>query len=292
MDRNRTGNSRLGLKGSWRCGIRCRYLTNFAFNNQQDESRSKVRRRNVCSQTNELLRAENSQRDCCLGVGIGSLESTASRAAFATSGASGYPILMDLSAQQNPQPVLSYAAQPTPWVVAIWCRVAAVVLMALGLERVAGSLAYDIYGLSGGRPPNVLYLFAYTLSTLVQPVFAWICWRRAPYLAMRMTHDLQVEVQTHTLAGSKYLVHVALLLIGVYQLSEALPNMVIRLQTVQLGRIHNLSNLPWGELAMPLMRVCIGLLLIILNRAIGSYLVGFTVPIANHETAVIEGPQG
>jgi len=158
--------------------------------------------------------------------------------------------------EQIPQQVLSYAVQdPSPNVV-VWCRLVAIAMLGMGIERFAELVGYFVMVQRIAARPDYFTALPLIAVCLVWPLLAWYCWSRAPKLAVRLSDDLASSTPTETegrVIPNQILV-VAVLALGLYQFSEAVPTLTSILIN-HTRTVHNLSQLPWQEMTVPLVRL-------------------------------------
>jgi hypothetical protein len=169
---------------------------------------------------------------------------------------------------ENPQPVLGYALHKPSANVIVWCRLLAVAMFAYGIEQFVSLSGYLLLQLSQGATVRFNIAMQGAAVIVVWPVLGWYCWSHAPDLAMRVsrgTSDDDVDESDRS-QKSDDLLTVALMTLGVYQFVEGLPLLVLRLSQSGHRISHSLADLPWADMADPLVRLAIGALLIFGNR--------------------------
>jgi hypothetical protein len=168
--------------------------------------------------------------------------------------------------EEAPRQVLGYSNQaPSPNIV-IWCRLLAIGMLALGIERFAELLTYAFVG---NRYRMTYVVMSLAVATL-WPAIAWYCWVQAPVLAMRISRGSATSTGAENTDVSTEILSVSLLVLGVYEVMESLSFVTM---IVPVGQsFHNLSDLPWGGMFGPLLRLAIGLALIFRNHVATAYL--------------------
>jgi hypothetical protein len=97
---------------------------------------------------------------------------------------------------------------------------------------------------------------------------AWICWSRAPQLAIKISRGTHVETSTDTAKiRVNEILSVSLSVLGVYEVGEAIQLLNI-IFNINFAAVINLSYLPWHQLAEPLARLAFGTFLIFGNHRI------------------------
>ena len=177
------------------------------------------------------------------------------------------------NSQGIPQPVLAYAQHKASPIVIVWCRLLALVMFGYGIEQVTSFVGYLLLELSRGMRLQFDISLESAVVAAVWPVLGWYCWSHAPELAERIVRGSAADTQddparSHT--GDEILSS-ALLTLGAYEFVEGIPLLVRSLSRSQKV-VHSLADLPWAEMADPLVRLGIGALLIFGNRMIGGYL--------------------
>jgi hypothetical protein len=175
----------------------------------------------------------------------------------------------NVSADESPIPAtLSYAPVLPPQNVVVWCRLLAIGLLAMGIERVITAGVFLIMDFTGGmgRIASLPYALEMVSMALVWPVMAWICWSRAPQLAIKITRGTHAETSTDAAKiRVNEILSVSLLVLGLYEVGEAIPLLKI-IFGLTFASIVNLSYLPWKEFAGPLARLGFGTFLIFRNH--------------------------
>ena len=180
------------------------------------------------------------------------------------------------SAAVEPQAVLGYAVSSAPTNIVIWCRLLAIGMLGYGVERIATIAIFLIGELMGSPGPGRFDLVSFVGTCavcLIWPLMAWYCWARAPQLALRISNGAAADSigPSSTSHGGNEILCVALLTLGAYQLSEAMPTLAT-VFILSFRRIHDLSDLPWRDMTVPLVRSGLGALLIFGNHKVLAYL--------------------
>jgi len=131
--------------------------------------------------------------------------------------------------------VIGYATPTTnmpPTFAVVWCRILALWMLAWGLYTGATFVALGLYflfniGVRQSYPQLLPILTSQGLPGALWLLMAWYCWRKAPDLARRMTQN-QDQDQNLSARGmtAEELLHIVLMGIGVYLLSDGLPMLV------------------------------------------------------------------
>ena len=166
----------------------------------------------------------------------------------------------------SPQQVLGYAAaDPSPNVI-VWCRLLAIVMLFTGVERFA-EVGYFIFDqLHSSRQDWSAILISIAVC-LVWPLMGWYLWNHAPKLAIRLTDDTGPRdlAEKENRVVPNQVLTVAVLALGLYQFTEAVP-WLASLLIHPHGPAHNLGDLPWQDMIVPLVRLGLAALLIVGNR--------------------------
>jgi hypothetical protein len=166
-----------------------------------------------------------------------------------------------------PRPVLGYAVEdPSPNVI-VWCRLLAIVMLCVGVERFAALAGYIIFD-QFNRSPRVWSETLISVAVCVDwPLMGWYLWSQAPKLAIRLTDDTAPRdpIQRENRIVPNQILTVAVLVVGLYQFNEALP-WLASVVISHSGTVHNLGDLPWRDMTIPLVRLGLAALLIIGNR--------------------------
>jgi len=176
-------------------------------------------------------------------------------------------------AAQKPQPVLGYADHDAPQNVVVWCRLLAIGMLGLGLERVLTMLGYVLSATVGFARTNWGYVGVSSLVFVGWPLLARYLWICAPQLAVRIARGTSSDISSDAEACRRgnELLSVGLMVLGLYQLTEALPYLAIMIQGHSVP-FHNLGDLPWIQMSPTMIRLAVGGLLVFANHKIVPYL--------------------
>jgi hypothetical protein len=186
--------------------------------------------------------------------------------------------------EQTPQPVLGYAINSSPSNMIIWCRLLAIGMLGIAIERFASFAGYLFLVMSSGMRHPWIYVLSTGAMCVVWPLIAWYCWAQAPRLAARIARSATSDqsegqpAQVPAQVVCEQMLCVGLLVLAIYQFADAIPELISVLINRE-GAFHNLSDLPWKVLTAPLVRLGIGAFLICGNHKLILHLRrSFSVP--------------
>ena len=176
-----------------------------------------------------------------------------------------------------PRPVLSYERPMASTVGIVGCRVLAIWLLVTGINSTIGSVAQFVTYFQQYRRLQYAEDF-YLAFPLVFSLFwiglAWFCWKKAPYLATRMV-PLDESTSASGVQPNEMLC-IALIAVGVYTLTEALPILTWLIYAFSQSRTTRpgvTQTVDFGRLLIPaLMRLVIGIWLILGNGGIAAFI--------------------
>ena len=182
----------------------------------------------------------------------------------------------DKTGAANKSEVLEYAPKNMPSMLAVvWCRILALWMLSWGLyTSIPALVAMCGYILtsSGSNQrfgENAAELFIWGLPGIIWLSMAWYCWRKAPAIALRMT-SVRAEGPSEFVSNMTVteLLHVLLMVIGVFLLSTGLPSIAQwafdKVGAMRNAQAQTVSPQFWTAIA----RCALGLWLILGTRGI------------------------